>query len=121
MTTSLPCPFCGHTDIVHSEGSTFRWLATSCNGCGAQCGETRINTLTMERIEAMKDAEQRAVIAWNTRAEQQARKPLTDEQTKVLFSRATQDPRSVKFNAENWFQCGVVMSEAVRGITGEEV
>ena len=51
----------------------------------------------------------------------QARKPLTDEQTKVLFSRATQDPRSVKFNAENWFQCGVVMSEAVRGITGEEV
>jgi hypothetical protein len=40
---TLPCPFCGYFGISFSEGSTFRWLAYSCNGCGMG-SETRIQT-----------------------------------------------------------------------------
>ena len=74
MTEPLPCPFCGHVGLSHSEGSTFRWLTTECNGCGAQCGEERINTMTMERSAAIEQAKVEALKTWNTRAalEQQA-------------------------------------------------
>ena len=41
----LPCPFCGETDITTSEGSTFRWMLAECNGCGATCGEVRVQTI----------------------------------------------------------------------------
>ena len=78
MTEPLPCPFCGHVGVTHSEGSTFRWLVTECNGCGAQCGEERINTMTMERSAAIEQAKEAAIKAWNTRAaqpEQQAEPP----------------------------------------------
>ena len=78
MTEPLPCPFCGHVGLSHYEGLTFRWLTTECNGCGAQCGEERINTMTMERSAAIEQAKVEAIKAWNTRAAQ--RKPLTDEQ-----------------------------------------
>ena len=66
--TIMPCPFCGKTGISHHEGSTFRWMVTECDYCGAQCGETRIDTLNMERDAAIEDAKKRAVIEWNTRA-----------------------------------------------------
>ena len=70
MTEPLPCPFCGHVGLSHNEGSTFRWLSTECNGCGAQCGEERINTMTMERSAAIEQAKVAAIKAWNTRAAQ---------------------------------------------------
>lgn len=74
MTEPLPCPFCGHVGLSHYEGLTFRWLTTECNGCGAQCGEERINTMTMERSAAIEQAKVEAITTWNTRAAQ--RKPL---------------------------------------------
>lgn len=67
MTEPLPCPFCGHVGLSQSEGSTFRWLSTECNGCGAQCGEERINTMTMERGAAIEQAKEAAIKTWNTR------------------------------------------------------
>lgn len=67
MTEPLPCPFCGHVGLSHNEGSTFRWLSTECNGCGAQCGEERINTMTMERSAAIEQAKVAAIKTWNTR------------------------------------------------------
>ena len=82
MTEPLPCPFCGHVGVSQYEGSTFRWLATECNGCGAQCSEERINTMTMERSAAIEQAKVAAIETWNTRAAQ--RKPLTDEQAKTI-------------------------------------
>ena len=39
----LPCPFCGGTDIIVMDGSTFRWVVATC-GCGAACGEVRVQT-----------------------------------------------------------------------------
>ena len=67
MTERLPCPFCGHVGVTHNEGLTFRWLTTECNGCGAQCGEERINTMTMERSAAIEQAKVEALKTWNTR------------------------------------------------------
>ena len=67
MTEPLPCPFCGHVGLSHYEGLTFRWLTTECNGCGAQCGEERINTMTMERSAAIEQAKVEAIKTWNTR------------------------------------------------------
>ena len=66
----LPCPFCGHVGVTHHEGSTFRWMVTECDRCGAQCGEERINTMTMERSAAMEQAKEAAIKTWNTRAAQ---------------------------------------------------
>lgn len=70
MTEPLPCPFCGHVGVTHSEGSTFRWLVTECNGCGAQCEEERIDTLSPDRGAAIEQAKEAAIKAWNTRAAQ---------------------------------------------------
>ena len=67
MAEPLPCPFCGHVGLSHNEGSTFRWLSTECNGCGAQCGEERIDTLSKDRGAAMEQAKVAAIKTWNTR------------------------------------------------------
>jgi len=83
MTEPLPCPFCGHVGLSHNEGSTFRWLMTECSGCGAQCGEERINTMSMERSAAIEQAKEAAIVTWNTRAPQ--RKPLTEKEINVLW------------------------------------
>ena len=40
-----PCPFCGEKSITIREGSTFRWMLAECNGCGATCGEVRVQTI----------------------------------------------------------------------------
>ncbi len=39
-----PCPFCGRIGLNFQEGSTFRWLAYSCAGCGVG-NETRLQTM----------------------------------------------------------------------------
>ena len=77
MTEPLPCPFCGHVGLSHHEGTTFRWLTTECNGCGAQCAEERIDTLSTDQGAAIEKAAEAAIKAWNTRAalEQQAEPP----------------------------------------------
>ncbi len=64
----LPCPFCGHTGLDFREGSTFRWLAYSCAGCGIG-SEVRVQTIgngiTREWYE---QAKVNAVEEWNRRA-----------------------------------------------------
>ena len=97
MNEPLPCPFCGHVGLSHSEGSTFRWLSTECNGCGAQCGEERINTMTMERGAAIEQAKEAAIGTWNTRATlpQQQAEPVawmhTSATGHVYFRKKPQD------------------------------
>ena len=41
---TLPCPFCGGTDVTVEEGDTFRWLVAICQGCGAQAPDVRKQT-----------------------------------------------------------------------------
>lgn len=64
---SLPCPFCGHLGVTGYEGSTFRWYYVACDGCGAQCGEVRIQTIGMPRGDAVRVAHAEAVEEWNKR------------------------------------------------------
>lgn len=67
-----PCPFCGHVGLDFTEGSTFRWLAYSCSGCGIG-SETRMQTLgNGTKDEWRAAAERDAVAAWNTRAAEAA-------------------------------------------------
>lgn len=63
-----PCPFCGHVGVTGYEGSTFRWWYVACNGCGAQCGEVRVQTLDMPRDKAIEQAQREAIEEWNKRA-----------------------------------------------------
>jgi Lar family restriction alleviation protein len=68
-----PCPFCGHVGLDFREGSTFRRLMAECCGCGATCGETRVQTLPPgTKDEWMQKAQQDAIAAWNNRAGEQA-------------------------------------------------
>lgn len=65
----LPCPFCGGTDVAIVEGSSFRWRLASCNGCGAQAPDVRIQTMgegTPKEWEAV--AHKAALAEWNKRA-----------------------------------------------------
>jgi hypothetical protein len=65
--TPLPCPFCGHVGLDFAEGSTFRWLAYSCGGCGVG-NETRVQTLGPGTLEQWRaKAEQDAIVEWNKR------------------------------------------------------
>lgn len=58
----LPCPFCGVVGLEFEGGSTFRWLTASCEGCGASCGEIRVQTLGNGTCEEWKaDAKLRAI------------------------------------------------------------
>lgn len=64
----MPCPFCGHVGLDFAEGSTFRWLAYACGGCGMG-SETRVQTMgagTNEEWAAQARAD--AVAEWNRRA-----------------------------------------------------
>jgi len=40
-----PCPFCGHVGLDFREDTSLRLLSAECGGCGAACGEIRIQTL----------------------------------------------------------------------------
>jgi len=64
---ALPCPFCGSADIASFAGSTFRWRYAMCVECGAQCGEIRINTMTVPRPQAIADADENLLKEWNQR------------------------------------------------------
>jgi Lar family restriction alleviation protein len=64
MIEPLPCPFCGHVGVSFVEGSTFRWLLTACDECGATAGETRKRTLPPLDEEADK---RDAIENWNRR------------------------------------------------------
>jgi hypothetical protein len=68
--SAKPCPFCGCGTVSGYEGSTFRWWYVACDGCGAQIGETRIDTMSKPRREAIDEAHREAVEAWNMRAPQ---------------------------------------------------
>ena len=64
------CPFCGEqpTDLEFTEGSTFRWLAWSCPGCGVG-SETRKQTMGEgSKEEWCEQAKEDARKTWNTRA-----------------------------------------------------
>ena len=63
---ALPCPFCGGTKIASYHGSSFRWRYASCNECGAQAGERRIDTL-LSRAQAIINADESLLAAWNER------------------------------------------------------
>ena len=95
MTEPLPCPFCGHVGVTHSEGSTFRWLVTECNGCGAQCEEERIDTLSTDRGAAIEQAAEAAIKTWNTRAAQ--RKPLTTGEIDLLAGKNQNNDGTVSY------------------------
>jgi len=63
-----PCPFCGYVGLDFHEGTTFRWLAAECGGCGATCGETRVQTIGQgTKDEWMQQAQADAIEVWNTR------------------------------------------------------
>lgn len=65
----MPCPFCGETSILIREGSTFRWMIAECLGCGATCGEVRVQTMGPGLPADWKaKAEQDVVAEWNRRA-----------------------------------------------------
>jgi hypothetical protein len=68
-TELLPCPFCPCTpsDLAFADGSTFRWLAWSCPGCGIG-SETRVQTMGDGTKEQwLEEAKARARVEWNTR------------------------------------------------------
>lgn len=68
--TPGPCPFCGHVGLDFAEGSTFRWIVASCEGCGASLAETRIQTLGEgTKDEWMAEAKADAIAAWNRRSD----------------------------------------------------
>jgi len=65
-----PCPFCGYVGLDFHEGTTFRWLAAECGGCGATCGETRVQTIGQgTKDEWMQQAQADAIEVWNTRVQ----------------------------------------------------
>ncbi len=77
--TPLPCPFCGGTEVSVVEGSTFRWSVAECDGCGARCGEIRVNTTSaMSWNERAAAAKADAIDEWNRRA------PMTEQQSDAL-------------------------------------
>ena len=66
-TEPKPCPFCGHTGLTFGEGSTFRWLAYSCGGCGIG-SEMRVQTIGEGTKEQWREqAERDAIEEWNKR------------------------------------------------------
>jgi transcription elongation factor Elf1 len=64
----LPCPFCGCAEVTVQQGSTFRWLIAACQGCGAQSGEVRVQTMGAGTPSEWADAGEALTIAeWNKR------------------------------------------------------
>lgn len=82
--TPLPCPFCGHVGLDFKEGTTFRWLAYSCGGCGVE-SETRIQTLGEGTQDGWRaQAERDAIEEWNKRAPpREAAQPATPPEGQV--------------------------------------
>lgn len=70
--TIKPCPFCGETDVLIGEGSTFRWRVARCGNCDAQTGDVRIPVIGKDYLEQWERVIKNLAMAeWNTRATQQ--------------------------------------------------
>lgn len=68
MNKALPCPFCGGTDIIIGEGSSFRWRVAHC-ACGVIGPDVRIQTMgSGTQAEWEERAQADAIEAWNKRA-----------------------------------------------------
>jgi Lar family restriction alleviation protein len=66
--TPEPCPFCGYVGVTVREGSTFRWRHASCNLCGAQGAEIRIQTMGAGTPDDWEEgATRHAISEWNKR------------------------------------------------------
>jgi Lar family restriction alleviation protein len=69
MLWAKPCPFCGEESLEIHEGSTFRWVVAECLGCGARCGEVRVQTMGAGLPADWKGKAEKDVIEeWNKRA-----------------------------------------------------
>jgi Lar family restriction alleviation protein len=69
QSTLMPCPFCGHSDVVMTQGDTFRWRLVTCNYCSARGPDVRIQTSgggTTDEWE--RKAYDDAIASWNQRA-----------------------------------------------------
>lgn len=74
LADALPCPFCGSTEVSVIEGSTFRWMVAQCDGCGAQAGEVRVQTLgDGAKEEWLAQGRIDAIAEWNKRTHDTAR------------------------------------------------
>ena len=74
MSVCSPCPFCGSTEVRVVDGSTFRWRLAQCQGCGAQAGEVRIQTLGEGTpLDWECKATRLALDEWNKRAARDCR------------------------------------------------
>ena len=70
----LPCPFCGEVGLDFTMGSSHRWLLPSCSGCGATCGEVRIQTFGKGNKDQWREVAKRdAIKEWNTRTPKDAK------------------------------------------------
>ena len=69
MSEIKPCPFCGCPDVEVYEGSTFRWRFASCENCGAQSGEVRVQTMGEGDQKVWEaQAKKEALEEWNKRS-----------------------------------------------------
>lgn len=80
-----PCPFCGASDFRFFEGSSFRWLAYSCGGCGMG-SETRIQTIGF----GLHDERQKKAEEWRKKAEQDAIEEWNHREPSDEFERGRQ-------------------------------
>lgn len=76
----LPCPFCGEQPKVYPadpEREGDAWTAIECANCVADVPDTQ----SVARVTHYADSGhfERAVVAWNTRAESLSRPPRVDE------------------------------------------
>jgi hypothetical protein len=82
-----PCPFCGGTKMRTYPGSTFRWRYAGCDGCGVQCGEVRIDTISIPRAQAIEQAQKELLEVWNQRpSRDEAEQPVVLANEKGLTS-----------------------------------
>jgi Lar family restriction alleviation protein len=65
MATIKPCPFCGGTEVTIHDGSTFRWITTKCEECGATGPEIRKSLGDGTPLSKQREA---AIQEWNKRS-----------------------------------------------------
>jgi Lar family restriction alleviation protein len=61
-----PCPFCGSTDIIITDGTSYRWIVAKCNSCDAQSGEVRSSLDLSTKVRELKERSD-AFAEWNKR------------------------------------------------------
>ncbi len=60
-----PCPFCGGAEVTVRDGSTFRWIAARCEGCGAAGPEIKKSLFDNTPLAKQHEA---AIQEWNKRS-----------------------------------------------------